>query len=51
MPEPNDSALPQGVELTRRADGQIGLSQALVNLLIDARSEYDWLNLIPFLLT
>jgi len=42
MPEPNESALPQGVELTRRVDGQIGLSQALVNLLIDARNQYDW---------
>ena len=42
MPEPNDSALPQGVELTRRVDGKIGLSQALVTLLIDARNGYDW---------
>ncbi len=42
MPEPNDAALPQGVELTCLEDGQIGLSTALVRLLIDARAEYDW---------
>jgi hypothetical protein len=42
MAEPNDAALPQGVELTRLEDGQIGLSPALVTLLIDARNGYDW---------
>ncbi len=42
MSEPNDSILPQGVQLNHLVDGQIELSQSLVDLLLAARREYVW---------
>lgn len=43
MPEPNDTpCLPPGTTLTRFADVRCSLSHPLVQLLLQARSEYDW---------
>lgn len=41
MSEPNDSILPAGVEL-RDENGEVTLSSGLSDLLVAARSEYDW---------
>lgn len=42
MPPPNDYKLPAGVEAHRLPSCSFSLSDALVNLLVDARSAYDW---------
>jgi hypothetical protein len=43
MPAPNDfPCFPVGVSITPIAGGQYTLSQALVDLLINARNGYDW---------
>jgi hypothetical protein len=42
MPPPNDYSLPAGVEAHRLPDGSLSLSDALVNLLVEARKAYDW---------
>jgi hypothetical protein len=42
MPPPNDYKLQIGVEAHRLHSGSLSLSDALVNLLVDARSAYDW---------
>ena len=42
MPPPNDYALPARVEAHRLPNDCLSLSDTLVNLLVDARSAYDW---------
>jgi len=42
MPPPNDAPLPTGVQVKRKADGTLVASKPLVDLLVDARSKYDW---------
>lgn len=42
MPLPNDYTLPAGVKAHRLPNSSLSLSDALVNLLVDARSAYDW---------
>ena len=43
MPSPNDTQdLPQGAELIQQPTGQYEPSQAFVDLLVTARSGYDW---------
>lgn len=43
MPVPNDSpCIPEGATLTVAANGQFELSDSLVQLLLQARSGYDW---------
>lgn len=43
MPEPNDApCLPPGTTLSRFADGRCSLSPPLVQLLLQARSGFDW---------
>jgi hypothetical protein len=42
MPRPNDYTLPTGVEAHRLTIDSLSLSDALVNLLVDARSAFAW---------
>lgn len=42
MPPPNYYTLPPGVKAHRLPNGSFSLSHALVNLLVEARSAYDW---------
>lgn len=43
MPLPNDAAsLPDNAVLTYDANGQCNLSETLINLLLQARNQYDW---------
>lgn len=42
MPPPNSYALPAGVMVHKLPTGSISLSEALVEMLVQARCDYDW---------
>lgn len=44
MPPPNDSPLPTGVQVDRLPNGTLVASKSLADLLVDARTNYDWPN-------
>ena len=44
MPLPNDSFLPGGVQINRLPNGNLVISEALVDILVASRNKYDWPN-------